>query len=224
MLAAALVLASGACRSPAHAQASATVLFAATEVASTSCAGASMDALATIEVARVLSGSVEARTLSASVLCADVASIEPATWLVGTLRGRGASLVLFGVAPAGPTDFATVAVRALLATPIAEVERTHTAIGGGRSQRWFAEGFGVVVDGTGTITDVLLPVPAGLGCDALPGLAGIAPGDAGPALRRAAGCSWPGLSDRHRFAPGLRAEAAGGYLTVGRRAEASSGR
>ena len=66
----------------------------------------------------------------------------------------------------------------------------------------------------GVAVELVIPLPAAISCADVPAWLGL-PADPGAApLRRRDGCAWPGISERHRLAPGLAATLRGGVLRI----------
>jgi hypothetical protein len=70
----------------------------------------------------------------------------------------------------------------------------------------------------GRIVEMTLRVPDDLACGEVARWLGLEPLPGSAPLRRAAGCEWPGLSERHVLVHGLAARLEGGVLRVWQRA------
>jgi hypothetical protein len=174
------------------------------------------------QVVRVLRGHVRRRAIRVALRCADRAAVAPGRLLRARLdlptvpEARHPDFVATPDGEVTTADLPGVDPRSVLDTTRREIERTHPDASATDADGfvWYRDGLAVRYDAHDVAVEMLLTIPPGLGCDDVPAWLGL-PRAGGP-LRRRDGCEWPGLSDRHRLAPGVSAVLRGGVLRVTR--------
>lgn len=115
--------------------------------------------------------------------------------------------------PAAAPSVAVVPAAGLLGRPWSDVEAALGAAQGAAADGWVRFGDVEARRAGGRCVGLRRQVPEDMDCGTAAESLGFRP--AGFPLRRAGGCEWPGISERHRLAPGV----AGRYDAASRQIE-----